>query len=177
MSCTNFSDNLLTEGVDLKIQNFPSQKPSFFEHAEKADVCLVLGSSIRVPLAAYVPQRVSERGGKLAMDNLQLTSSAPLAQLNIHALCDDLMRGLMAKLDISIPDWELHRRVRAIIQKQRIKIMGLDVDQDISYTLFFESRESIEHKIPVNDSTGNMDVYIELHWQGNYNEPMYTLRT
>ncbi|UJR19216.1 hypothetical protein I4U23_022346 [Adineta vaga] len=194
--CTNCSstlyDSIINFGESISQQEFDTS----FEHAEKADVCLVLGSSILVPPAAYVPQRVSEHGGKLAIGNLQLTSSAPLAQLNIHALCDDLMRGLMAKLDISIPDWELHRRVRVIIQKQRITIMGLDVDQDISYTLFsrarirvrqgtlskYESkqltgRESIEHKIPINDSTGNMDVYIDLHWQGNYNEPMYTLQT
>ncbi|CAF1278641.1 unnamed protein product [Rotaria sordida] len=185
-------DSIINFGESLSQQEFDAS----FGHAEKADVCLVLGSSLRVPPAAYVPQTVAERGGKLAIGNLQLTPMASLAQLNIHALCDDLMRGLMAKLDIPIPEWELHRRVRITIQKQKIKIMGLDVDQDIPYTLFsrvrifvrqgtlskYESkqltgREFIEHKMPVNDSTGKMDVYIEMHWQGNYNEPMYTLRT
>ncbi|CAF3734879.1 unnamed protein product [Rotaria sp. Silwood1] len=145
--------------------------------------------------AADIPELVGKRGGKLIIGNLQLTPLTELANLNIHALCDDIMRGLMAKLNMPIPEWELHRRIRITIKKQTIKIIGLDPDQDIPYTLFsrvrilvrqgtaskYESQrltgqEFIEHKIPVNNNTGNMDVYIELHWQGHYNEPLYTVR-
>ncbi|CAF4575738.1 unnamed protein product, partial [Rotaria sp. Silwood2] len=177
-------------------ENLPKQElEASFEHARKADVCLVLGSSLRVTPAADIPQLVGEHGGQLIIGNLQSTPLTELANLNIHALCDDLMRGLMTKLNIPIPEWELHRRIRITIKKQIIKIMGLDPDQDIPYTLFsrvrilvrqgtaskYESQkltgqEFIEHKIPVNDNTGKMDVYIELHWQGHYNEPMYTVR-
>ncbi|CAF0869400.1 unnamed protein product [Rotaria sordida] len=177
-------------------ENLPKQElEASFEHARKADVCLVLGSSLRVTLAADIPQLVGKRGGKLIIGNLQLTLLAQLTKLNIHALCDDIMQGLMAKLNIPIPEWELHRRIRITIKKQIIKIMGLDPDQDIPYTLFsrvrilvrqgtaskYESQrvtgqEFIEHRIPMNDNIGKMDVYIELHWQGHYNEPMYTIR-
>ncbi|CAF4404837.1 unnamed protein product, partial [Rotaria magnacalcarata] len=34
----------------------------------------------------------------------------------------------------------------------------------------------IEHRITLNDNSGKMDIYIELNWQGHYNEPMYTVR-
>ncbi len=166
-----------------------------FENAERADVCLVLGSSLRVTPAADIPERVGERGGKLIIGNLQATPLSNMATVNIHALCDDLMRGLMAKLDIPIPEWELHRRIRVSIKDQIVSIMGLDLDQDIAYTLFssvkvsvregteskYESKtiqgeESIEHTMKIVKPNDKMDVYIQLSWQGHYNEPMYTLK-
>ncbi|CAF3412209.1 unnamed protein product, partial [Rotaria sp. Silwood2] len=122
-------------------ENLPKQElEASFEHARKADVCLVLGSSLRVTPAADIPQLVGEHGGQLIIGNLQSTPLTELANLNIHALCDDLMRGLMTKLNIPIPEWELHRRIRITIKKQIIKIMGLDPDQDIPYTLFSRVR-------------------------------------
>jgi len=167
-----------------------------FDHANRADVCLVLGSSLRVTPAADIPLTVGQHGGKLAIGNLQSTPLASLANLNIHTMCDDLMRKLMAKLDIPIPEWELHRRIRITIKQQTVSYMGLDLNQDIAYTLFstvrilvrqgveskYDSKvikggeEPIEHKIKMNDINENMDLYIELNWQGHYNEPMYTVK-
>ncbi|CAF4825446.1 unnamed protein product [Rotaria sp. Silwood1] len=182
------------------IINFGENLPEYeletsFDHAERADVCLVLGSSLRVTPAADIPARVGEHGGKLIIGNLQLTPLKNLAKLNIHALCDNLMRGLMAKLDIPIPEWELHRRIRITIQNQTLSIMGLDLNQDIAYSLFstirilvregteskYDSKtikdvEPIEHKIKINNPNNQMDVYVELHWQGHYNEPVYTIK-
>jgi len=166
-----------------------------FNHANRADVCLVLGSSLRVTPAADIPMIVGQKGGKLAIGNLQSTPLASLAKLNIHTMCDDLMRKLMAKLDIPIPEWELHRRIRIKIKQETISLMGLDLNQDIAYTLFstiriivkqgtelkYDSKiikggeEPIEHKIKMNERNNNMDLYIELNWQGHYNEPMYTI--
>ena len=51
-------------------------------------------------------------------------------------MCDDLMRGLMEKLNIPIPEWELHRRIHITINDQTLTINGLDLNQDIIYTLF-----------------------------------------
>jgi NAD-dependent SIR2 family protein deacetylase len=182
------------------IINFGEGLPKYelqtsFEHAQRADVCLVLGSSLRVTPAADIPLIVGQQGGKLAIGNLQPTPLTSLAKLNIHTMCDDLMRGLMAKLDIPIPEWELHRRIRITIKQQTISIMGLDLTQDIAYTLFstikilvrqntqskydskaIKGEEPIEHKIKVTGPNDKMDVYIELNWQGHYNEPMYTIK-
>ena len=182
------------------IINFGESLPEYeletsFEHAEEADVCLVLGSSLRVTPAADVPKRVAERGGKLAIANLQPTPFAKLAQVNLHALCDEIMTRLMAKLDIPIPPWELHRRIRVTINDRTISILGLDLSQDIAYTLFstikifvrdgteskytskaIKGDEPVEHQIDLKGPTEKMDLYIELTWQGHYNEPKYTIK-
>jgi NAD-dependent SIR2 family protein deacetylase len=183
-SIINFGENLPTYELE-----------SSFEHANRADVCLVLGSSLRVTPAANIPKIVGQRGGKLAIGNLQLTPLASLAKLNIHTMCDDLMIKLMAKLGIPIPEWELHRRIRIIIKQRTISLMGLDLNQDIAYTLFstirilvqqgierkydskvIKSEEPIEHKLKIDEINENMNLYIELNWQGHYNEPMYTVK-
>ncbi|CAF1066358.1 unnamed protein product [Adineta steineri] len=182
------------------IINFGESLPKYeletsFDHAKRADVCLVLGSSLRVTPAANIPMIVGQQGGKLAIGNLQSTPLASLAKLNIHTMCDDLMKKLMAKLDIPIPEWELHRRIHVMIKQQNILIKGLDLNQDIVYSLFsairilvkqdmqlkydsnvIKGEEPIEHKIKLNESNENMDLFIEINWQGHYNEPMYTIK-
>jgi len=182
------------------IINFGESLPEYeletsFDHAERADVCLVLGSSLRVTPAADIPGSVGARGEKLIIGNLQSTPLEHLAKLNIHAMCDDLMRGLMTKLDIPIPEWELHRRIRVTIKDQTLSIMGLDLNQDIAYTLFstirilireetlskydskeIKGQEPIVHKMRIIKPNNKMDVYVELNWQGHYNEPKYTMK-
>jgi hypothetical protein len=183
-SIINFGENLPTDELE-----------SSFEHANRADVCLVLGSSLRVTPAADIPKVVGERGGKLAIGNLQPTPLTSIAKLNIHTMCDDLMKRLMAKLDIPIPEWELHRRIRITIKQRTVSLMGLDLNQDIAYSLFstirilvqqgtetkydskvIKSEEPIEHKLKIDEVNENMHLYIELNWQGHYNEPMYTIK-
>ena len=44
-----------------------------FKNAEKADLCLVLGSSLTVTPAADMPRKVAERKKKLVVCNLQKT--------------------------------------------------------------------------------------------------------
>jgi NAD-dependent SIR2 family protein deacetylase len=184
-------DSIINFGESLPKHELESS----FDHARRADVCLVLGSSLRVTPAANIPMIVGQQGGKLAIGNLQPTPLASLAKLNIHTMCDDLMKRLMAKLDIPIPEWELHRRIRITIKQQTVSIMGLDLNQDIAYTLFstiriyvkqgtqskydsnmIKGEEPIEHKIKISETNENMDLYIELNWQGHYNEPMYTIK-
>ena len=183
-SIINFGENLPTYELETS-----------FENANQADVCLVLGSSLRVTPAADIPKIVGQRGGKLAIGNLQTTPLAQLAKLNIHTMCDDLMKRLMAKLNIPIPEWELHRRIRITIKQQTVSLMGLDLDQDIAYTLFstvkflvkqgtetkydsksIKSEEPISHQIKIDQTDTPMDLYIQLNWQGHYNEPMYTVK-
>jgi hypothetical protein len=184
-------DSIINFGEDLPEHELRTS----FEHAEQADVCLVLGSSLRVTPAAEVPKIVGEHAGKLAIGNLQSTPLARLAQLNVHAMCDDIMKRVMHKLDMPIPEWELHRRVRVIIGQRQVTVVGLDPNQDIVYTLFSSIRILVRHgtntkftSTPINDEqpmtcdidvpdwNETMNVDIELNWQGHYNEPMYTVR-
>jgi NAD-dependent SIR2 family protein deacetylase len=81
-----------------------------FEEAEKADLCVVLGSSLTVTPAADIPRRVAQRDQKLVIVNLQITPLDPIATLKINGKTDDVMRIVMNHLNIPIPDFTLERR-------------------------------------------------------------------
>jgi len=86
-SIIHFRENLPEDDLD-----------SAFEHAEAADLCLVVGSSCRVTPAADVPQRVGERGKALVIINKQATPLDHLACLVIHADIDAVFSMLHDKL-------------------------------------------------------------------------------
>lgn len=69
-----------------------------FEHAEVADLCIVVGSSCRVTPAADVPARVAARGKTLVIVNLQATPLDDAATLVVHAKIDAVFAGLEARL-------------------------------------------------------------------------------
>jgi NAD-dependent SIR2 family protein deacetylase len=81
-SIVNFGENL----PDHELQKA-------FMHAKQADLCIVLGSSLRVTPAADIPEEVAKRG-KLVICNLQQTPLDDCASLAIYAKCDDVMLGL-----------------------------------------------------------------------------------
>jgi len=71
-----------------------------FQWAEKADLCIVLGSSCTVSPACHVPRKVAENGGKLVIVNLQKTPLDSLSSLRIFAKTDGLMTALLDRLHI-----------------------------------------------------------------------------
>ncbi|CAF0946147.1 unnamed protein product [Adineta ricciae] len=77
-----------------------------------------------------------EQRGKLAIGNLQSTLLASLAKLNVHIMCEDPVHRLIVQLEISIPEWELYRRIRVPINQYTVSVMDFDLSQDITYTLF-----------------------------------------
>jgi len=84
-----------------------------FRAAELADLCLVLGSSLRVTPAANIPEIVGKKEkGKLVVVNLQSTPLDGLAALRINGTIDDVMQLLMSKLELQIPPFVLKRRVQ-----------------------------------------------------------------
>ena len=83
-----------------------------FLNSKMADVCLSLGSSLRVTPAADMPSLVAERNKKLVIVNLQRTPLDSMAYLCIHALCDTVMEKLAEKLELTIPKFTLTRRVK-----------------------------------------------------------------
>ncbi len=49
-------------------ENLPERElTAAMEHSKKADLCIVLGSSLRVRPACLMPQMVQENGGKLVI--------------------------------------------------------------------------------------------------------------
>jgi hypothetical protein len=79
-----------------------------FDHSKKADVALIVGTSLRVTPAADLPQNVKRNGGPMICVNLQATGKDQhiLASggILIHAKCDQLMSLLMSKLAVDFTD-------------------------------------------------------------------------
>lgn len=76
-----------------------------FRQGERADLCLVLGSSCTVSPACEIPDIVS-RNGKLVIVNLQSTPLDSNAHLRIGAKIDEVMIPLMERLEIPIPTFK-----------------------------------------------------------------------
>ena len=99
-----------------------------FEEGRKADLCLVLGSSLTVSPANEVPEvavtgkrngegkvkgKLGKGRGKLAICNLQSTELDGIADraIRVRAKTDDFMVQVMEKLGIHIPEFVLRRRM------------------------------------------------------------------
>ncbi|CAF1210511.1 unnamed protein product [Adineta ricciae] len=181
-SIINFGENLPEEEITKA-----------FTHAEKADLCLVLGSSLTVTPAADVPRRVGKRSQKLVIGNLQRTPLYSLATVNIHAFSDTIMQGLMERLGIPIPQWIVRRRVRVTRETSsdghnyEVLIEGRDPDKpNIPFSLFKTveiksdgkdmkqiTREPFLFELPKDKIR---PVNIQLHFFGHYNELPFDLK-
>lgn len=139
-SIVNFTESLPPEAVKLA-----------FQHAKKADLCLVLGSSLTVSPANEVPEVVGNgrrRGATLAICNLQSTPLDGLAGWRARAKTDELMARVMEKLGWEIPGFVLRRRLLVTVTpegagtsgssatgrgargggRRQLLVAGLDVD-------------------------------------------------
>ena len=97
-------------------------------NAANADLCLAMGSSLRVSPANGMPVATAQNGGNLVICNLQKTPIDHLAALVIHAKCDDIMRLLMQKLGYQIPVWQMKKRLEVSYVEQGSKVQFRGVD-------------------------------------------------
>lgn len=105
------SGRLLNSTIDFG-QSLPVKPLELAEwHSEKADLHLACGSSLRVTPACDQPANTANLGGKLVIVNLQKTPLTDLAAFQIYAKTDDVMRLLMKRLEIPIPEFRLLRRI------------------------------------------------------------------
>ena len=131
-SIINFGENLNENILELGEQN-----------CQHADLCLVMGSSLRVTPAADMPKSTAANGGNLVICNLQKTPLDNYATLCIYAKCDDIMELLMKKLDYQIPSWQMKKRLNVALTKDEkaLEIMGVD-SNGAPYTLFSDIKVS-----------------------------------
>lgn len=99
----NFGENLNKDILDAGFQN-----------GAMSDLCVAMGSSLRVTPAADMPLECARNGGNLVICNLQKTKLDQYATLCIHAKCDDIMQLLMKKLGYAIPEWR--KKVRMTLR-------------------------------------------------------------
>merc|ERR1712070_206415 len=78
-----------------------------FENAEKADLMIVLGSSLRVSPANQMPKEAQRRGAKLVIINLQSTPLDDECDLRINGETDAVMARVAAKLGLEIPPFNV----------------------------------------------------------------------
>ena len=171
-------DSIVNFGEDLPAKVLDDG----FAHAAKADLCLALGSSLRVTPAADMPQQVGEtKGSDLVIVNLQKTPLDRYASLCIYAFCDQVMELLCAKLQLQIPDFVLERRFQVVRNKNDFRVQGLDRD-GLPFSLF-KSVKFQPNKDATRTFTKEPFVYqakpdlkgvlgVELEFQGHYAEPM-----
>ncbi|KAJ4300713.1 hypothetical protein N0V90_002801 [Kalmusia sp. IMI 367209] len=183
-TCNGFlHDTIINFGEDLPEQAFSLAA----DHAKKADLCLVLGSSCRVTPANSIPEAVGRaKKARLAICNLQSTPLERIADktLRAHARTDDLMTRIMGKLGIEIPRFILRRRLVIEMQSQRsdrhqIKVFGVDVDgTPVSFIQSVKlegSRRALKTEPFVLSLREELDVgaavKLELEFMGHYGEP------
>uniref|UniRef100_A0A914C8M8 protein acetyllysine N-acetyltransferase n=1 Tax=Acrobeloides nanus TaxID=290746 RepID=A0A914C8M8_9BILA len=154
-----------------------------FINARKADLCLVLGSSLTVSPANQMPQDTAAYGGKLVICNMQKTPLDSIASLRVFAKADDLMTKVMEHLKLEIPEWVLKRWVKVKLSddNKTLIIAGVEPDGipasilhsvelintgDLAKTEPFLFKGPFEFK-----SKEDRSFRLRLHFMGNYNEP------
>merc|ERR1711879_574099 len=87
------------------VEHVPSMESQYdlaWVNSIKADLFLVLGSSLSVPTACDLPDYCVEKGGKVVIVNKQRTPKDDSAALLIHAPCDTVMSLLLGELNLRV---------------------------------------------------------------------------
>jgi mono-ADP-ribosyltransferase sirtuin 6 len=159
------------------------------DHADKADLCIVLGSSLTVTPANEIPETVGQkRGAKLAICNLQKTPIDQLTDIRIFAEADVLMTKVMEKLGIPVPPFMLQRRLVIKVEspnesRHRITARGIDYDgTPVSFlqSVRLEGSRRVVRAEPFlinmrEDLQHGAQLKFELEFMGHYNEPKLEL--
>ena len=164
-----------------------------FEYAKMADLCIVLGSSLRVYPAADIPDGMIRRGARVVIVNLQKTPLNKCCAMEIHARIDTLMEGIMKRFGLEIPQFQLKRCLAIEVTSESLTIQGLDPVTKTPYSFMKSVKVDLpslrsEHdltkepfyvKFPscVSPSEGNaLTVDVILAFQGHYGEPEITIK-
>jgi hypothetical protein len=174
-------DSIINFGESLWLH--PLQRAR--SHAGKADLCLVLGSSLTVSPANEMPETVGKkRKAQLVICNLQSTPIDNLADLRVHSKADDLMVRVMEKLGVPIPPFILHRRLLVKLESQQddrhqLTVGGVDVDGTPvtflqSVKLEYNRRTARAEPFVINfrgELAPGTQLKLELQFMGHYGEP------
>lgn len=173
-------DTIVNFGEDLPQSAFDLAEA----HAKKADLCLVLGSSLRVTPADSIPRIVGTRkGSTLAICNLQRTPQDDLAKIRVHAKVDDLMCKIMKELSIPIPPFLVGRNLVIKVEspgadRRLVTVSGVDSDGTPasflrSVTLQGSRRPAKEEPftLPMRSRLEpGSSIQLELQFMGHYGE-------
>eukprot|EP01084_Bolivina_argentea_P091412 164568_1 len=132
-----------------------------FEHSQKADLFLCLGSSLTIKPACDIPETVGKKWNyevnnemnkepehDLVIVNIYKTDLDNLCSLRIFSNIDTVMVGLMKELEMDIPKWYLQRFVKIIVNDlenrgdlRKLSVYGVDID-GTNYSVFIDVKLS-----------------------------------
>ncbi|KAL3449164.1 DHS-like NAD/FAD-binding domain-containing protein [Aspergillus insuetus] len=157
------------------------------DHANKADLCLVLGSSVSVTPACTIPETVASRkNAKLAICNLQPTALYDDCDLRIFAEADILMTKVMEHLKYAIPPFELRRNLLMKIETpvedmHKVTFRGLDADGTTRLSFIkaagvegcrrFARAEPFSLNLRRHLQPGHVELQLTIELFGHYGEP------
>ena len=102
-----------------------------------SDLSIAMGSSMRVSPANELPLLAKANGGKFVMCNLQKVQVAAFADLVIYERCDVIMKKVMEKLEIPIPEFRRSYRLKVALVDNGKKATFTGVDTNgACYSLF-----------------------------------------
>ncbi|KAL6044754.1 Silent information regulator family protein [Balamuthia mandrillaris] len=106
------------------------------EHSQKADLTLVLGSSMRVSPACELPSMSYKQGNPFCICNLQKTPFDHKTERNgglrFFVECDTFMRAVMERLGLEVPEW---KQSEADLEAELMDTIVPDPDFDTSSVL------------------------------------------
>eukprot|EP01024_Parvocaulis_polyphysoides_P050996 TRINITY_DN4991_c0_g1_i2.p1 TRINITY_DN4991_c0_g1~~TRINITY_DN4991_c0_g1_i2.p1 ORF type:complete len:477 (-),score=69.78 TRINITY_DN4991_c0_g1_i2:122-1552(-) len=145
LNCTGrLRDNILDWEDDLPEDEYSAS----LAYAKKAELMIVLGSSLQVTPANDIPVETARNGGKLVIVNLQETPKDKHANLVIRGKADDVMKQLANDLKIPIPNYIRQERINILTQQYRPKI----AKDGLEYTELFITvygQDGLKYAIPM----------------------------
>lgn len=168
-------------------------------HVAKADVLLVLGSSLQdarsasLVVAAKRRERSAEQRlaralgtavadaatGNLVICNLQKTPLDSLCDLRVHAQCDEFMGLLMQELEMVPAELRLRRRISVRFEPEqpgaprKVFVRGLDHGSDVPFTYIVAASFESLGVTPASVLSGSAD---SVEWVGEQPATTSTLR-
>jgi hypothetical protein len=118
------------------------------------------------------------KNGKLVICNLQNTPYDSIAASKIYAKTDDVMRAVMQRLNIEIPPFILHRRVKIIREPSKLEVQAVDFDgtpASIFSVVCIGPNEIDKEPFVMDIPADSKSQAVTLHFYEHYNEPPITL--
>lgn len=128
-----------------------------------------------------MPATTAKLGRNLVIVNLQKTPLDDKAALRINAMCDDVMKMVMKKLNLDIPDFILERRV--LIERtseNTLLVSGEDSDESpydfFKFIMFGEGKDIItKSKAPYEFKVNSKEFSFEFGFFDHYDEGNFKL--
>jgi len=148
--CENCSSTLHDTIVNFGESLLRGELENAYMHSDKADLQIILGSSLLVSPANDLPQCTVRHGGKIVIVNLQRTPLDNIAALRIFARTDEVLLGVAHELGLHCTSNDLDADQSldgmAITSEKPLKMLGMikESREDLMGNSTKKLREALE---------------------------------